>query len=152
MITSSHGQPNLASSSTNQYGEQTHTMYGKSPTPFLICIISFFLVLCLVLTFPGLILFLKSSRFSSHNNYCISSPFAFQSQPQSPSSTHILVPPSTHTPLNPHSPQPRPHRPSRVGSMLAQVMLPPAPSSIHSTRHPFTWPVQLPHSNRCTPP
>lgn len=33
MITSSHGQPNLASSSATQYGEQTHTMYVSAPIP-----------------------------------------------------------------------------------------------------------------------
>ncbi|KAF7687270.1 hypothetical protein HF521_014498 [Silurus meridionalis] len=31
MITQSHGQPNLVSSSANQYGEQTHTMYVSAP-------------------------------------------------------------------------------------------------------------------------
>ncbi|XP_060762861.1 ataxin-2 isoform X3 [Neoarius graeffei] len=33
ITTPSHGQPNLASSSTTQYGEQTHTMYVSAPIP-----------------------------------------------------------------------------------------------------------------------
>ncbi|XP_058231284.1 ataxin-2 isoform X9 [Hemibagrus wyckioides] len=34
MITTSHGQPNLASSSTTQYGEQTHPMYAPIPQQY----------------------------------------------------------------------------------------------------------------------
>lgn len=56
----SHGQPNLVSSSTTQYGEQTHTMYGKIPTPPLqIIAVSFYFVsvFSVILSLSCLLLF-----------------------------------------------------------------------------------------------
>lgn len=97
----SHGQHNLVSSSTTQYGEQTHTMYGKNSTTtlccsnFLLCYFVsamsvifcygdhccvFYYILYLVLHVPPL----WSGKFFSHSNTQSLSVLLFSLNPHPP--------------------------------------------------------------------